>query len=677
MADKDDLEKSADCVTDQERDFAQNALTEFQRGNYGASLQNINKLDCRASDIKVIHNKSVVEYCKSDLKKTDNFLKSLKSLYVQFDLDIKKLDDVDQCIPFYNHVVVLFHKREYAEAIRIMEGVYKFVEPMDESLAMQVGLLLIELHICTRQLNKAISFISYFENQLFNINPLNVKQGEKLLKQSEKEPKENKKVAQVSNAATEEFKKKLVAYKARCFLMTHALGSARKEIQALFGQNKTSLAAQFLKANLEYLQGNYNEAIEILNNIQTDNLTYSESAESALVMQYNNLGAIHHAMGKPNLACHYYQKALKADIAFQQNSKKDSGDKPLYMLTASKYHELMYNLGISMLHAGRPQNAFDCLIIAVRRFHRNSRLWLRLAECCIQVHKESNEIDFDIQKKQKEMVIEVIGAKKQQKIVLTKNLSKDKKYSAETQSYAVPVPTLEFASLCLRNAYLLLPSDTVTSPVPLLLMPVVTPPTTPPPSPGPAPSTPLSPSSVAALRNAILAASAYVSLCLGDYLLALEYAQNLLTQPRLSGVHRLLAHLYAAEALVLLDRISDALDHLNPENVKDMSLEFTTDEGSSEEGQAIKTNPPAKWFPSNLASAHAVMQYNIAVCKTLRGQLDQAAALLKQIWQGRSSNCKVPALIIMLVLYIELQLGHADVARSLIKQYSLQCRMNG
>lgn len=51
------------------------------------------------------------------------------------------------------------------------------------------------------------------------------------------------------------------------------------------------------------------------------------------------------------------------------------------------------------------------------------------------------------------------------------------------------------------------------------------------------------------------------------------------------------------------------------------------------------------------------MQYNIAVCKTLKGQLDQAASLLKQIWQARGPNCKVPAHIIMLVLYIELQLG--------------------
>lgn len=68
-----------------------------------------------------------------------------------------------------------------------------------------------------------------------------------------------------------------------------------------------------------------------------------------------------------------------------------------------------------------------------------------------------------------------------------------------------------------------------------------------------------------------------------------------------------------------------------------------------------------EWFPTNLDSAHAVMQYNIAVCKTLRGQLDQAAALLKQIWQGRGPTCKVPALIIMLVLYIELQLGESDL----------------
>jgi hypothetical protein len=34
----------------------------------------------------------------------------------------------------------------------------------------------------------------------------------------------------------------------------------------------------------------------------------------------------------------------------------------------------------------------------------------------------------------------------------------------------------------------------------------------------------------------------------------------------------MLGHLYAAEALVLLDKISDAIGHLNPEHVKELTL---------------------------------------------------------------------------------------------------------
>ncbi|XP_025833467.1 uncharacterized protein LOC112905384 isoform X1 [Agrilus planipennis] len=57
-----------------------------------------------------------------------------------------------------------------------------------------------------------------------------------------------------------------------------------------------------------------------------------------------------------------------------------------------------------------------------------------------------------------------------------------------------------------------------------------------------------------------------------------------------------------------------------------------------------------------MESIQSVLQYNIAVCKTVRGQLDQASTLLKKVWQGQGPNCRVPAHIIMLVLYIELQL---------------------
>lgn len=41
---------------------------------------------------------------------------------------------------------------------------------------------------------------------------------------------------------------------------------------------------------------------------------------------------------------------------------------------------------------------------------------------------------------------------------------------------------------------------------------------------------------------------------------------------------RFLGHLYAAEALISLDRISDAITHLNPENICDVSMGLLTSE---------------------------------------------------------------------------------------------------
>jgi len=61
---------------------------------------------------------------------------------------------------------------------------------------------------------------------------------------------------------------------------------------------------------------------------------------------------------------------------------------PLHIIGASIKTELMFNLGISLLHARKPEEAFDCLIEAVQTYHMNPRLWLRLAECCIMTHKK-------------------------------------------------------------------------------------------------------------------------------------------------------------------------------------------------------------------------------------------------------------------------------------------------
>lgn len=54
--------------------------------------------------------------------------------------------------------------------------------------------------------------------------------------------------------------------------------------------------------------------------------------------------------------------------------------------------------------------------------------------------------------------------------------------------------------------------------------------------------------------------------------MALEYAETLLREPRLPGAHRTLAHLYAAEALLLLNLTTEAIEHLNPDHVLDLEI---------------------------------------------------------------------------------------------------------
>ncbi|KAJ9588355.1 hypothetical protein L9F63_018281 [Diploptera punctata] len=694
MAEKEgDTEKTkveatpAPVISDQEKDWAQTALADFTRGSYGTCLQNLTKLEAaRPQDTKVLHNKAIAEYYKSDLKKTDQFRKNMNIVCSQAHVNIDNtdsLEDVEYCVIYYNQAVLLYHLKQYGKALTIMEKIFSFIEPMEESLAHRVCLLLIELHLCMYQPDKILALIAYIENQ-FVVSTDSVISTEKDIKPLEKEHKEKKPVT--GDAATDTFRLKLLQYRARCYLMTHALKACKREMKSVITGGGPTLGSVLLKGNLEYQRGNFRKAIKVINSIPPSNLPFKDVGECPAVLYYNNMGCIHHYMGKPHLACFYLQKAFhENDCAMKSLPKPEPAEpysgRPLFTLGSNKNYELMYNLGVTLLHAGRPIQAFDCLTEAVQVYHMNPRLWLRLAECCVMAHKADNESDFNIHARRKDLVQGVVGTGTHRKIILTPQLSRDTKYSCEGVSYAIPVATVEFASLCLRNALLLLPDCQPDEPV-------VLPPTDTPDGPNiprtpgthyvyAAPSNPLDWHEVASLRCSVLAMSAYVALCLGDYILALDHAQMLLVQPALSGVHRMLGHLYAAEALVLLDKISDAIEHLNPDHVKELSLVYPPPEKDVDREKvdgAEHHKPLRAWFPNTLPTARAVMQYNLAVAFAIRGELDKAGETLKQVWMSKSPGCDVPIHVIMLALYIELQLGHADISRNIVKQHSPQYR---
>ncbi|XP_043498543.1 CCR4-NOT transcription complex subunit 10 isoform X2 [Polistes fuscatus] len=635
-------------ITEQERELAQNALFEFQKGSYTSCLNYLNKLETlRPKDLKVMHNKVVVEYYKSDLKKTELMRKSLNAICGQMsttDLG-DAIDDVEKCVMRYNQAVLLYHTGQYTAALQIMNRLFAYIEPMEESLAHKVCSLLIELHIITEQPDAALLLINYIESQFISTDNSKIASVDKEgVMKVVKEQKEQKKDS--NDIVTDLFKMKLLKYKARIYLLTHQLKLCKREWKTLVSLGTpVNISTLCLKANLEYLKGNHKKAIKLLNSLATETLDFKSCGKFSAVLYYNNMACVHLAMGKPNLACFYLRQALYENkTAVESVQVKDTE--------------------------------------AAQRLHNSPKLWLRMAECCIYCHKPTNESDFNIPKRRRDLVQKVIGSGIHRKIILTSSLSKDTKYHTDGLSYAMPQTTLEFALLCLKNASFLLPNvselnlSMTTIPNPQTVSLALT------------PGHNLNSQNSALISQAmriealnlkinVLAASAYVSLCLGDYVVALEHAKALLSLNKVPGAYKMLGNLYAAESLIFMDKINEAIEYLNPETIQDLNTFVSIPEIQDKDKDKIEEvvlKPVKAWYPTTVATGVAIFRYNLAVAYAIRGELDKSGETLKQVWLSKGIDCDVPIHVIMLALYIELQLGHADVSKSIIKQHCPQYR---
>uniref|UniRef100_A0A673MZK3 CCR4-NOT transcription complex subunit 10 n=1 Tax=Sinocyclocheilus rhinocerous TaxID=307959 RepID=A0A673MZK3_9TELE len=502
-------------------------------------------------------------------------------------------------------------------------------------------------------------------------------------------------------AMVEAAKSKMHQYKVRAYIQMKSLKACKREIKSVMNTSGNSAPSLFLKSNFEYLRGNYRKAVKLLNSSNiAEHPGPLKTGECVRCMFWNNLGCIHFAMGKHNLGLFYFKKALQendhicaqlGDGSNGQAAKKFTGI-PMCALLANKRYELLYNCGIQLLHIGRPLAAFECLMEAVQVYHSNPRLWLRLAECCITANKGSSEQETKGLPSKKGIVQAVVGQGYHRKIVLASQSTQNTIYS-EGQSAAIPVASMEFAAICLRNALLLLSehqqhdskpdngskscsqsgsteSSSETSDACSgktqegdKFIPA-------------APSSPLIKQEVENLRCSILACSAYVALALGDNLMALNHAEKLLHQTKLSGSLKFLGHLYAAEALISLDRISDAIAHLNPENVTDVSLGVSSseqdqgsDKGDLEPAESSGKQTPL-CYPSSVSSARATMLFNLGSAYCLRSEYEKARKCLHQAASVVNTK-EIPPEAILLGVYLELQNGNTQLALQIIKRNQL------
>nr|XP_017202256.2 CCR4-NOT transcription complex subunit 10 isoform X3 [Oryctolagus cuniculus] len=605
------------------------------------------------------------------------------------------LDDVENSVLYYNQAVVLYHLRQHTEAISVGEKLYQFIEPFEEKFAQAVCFLLVDLYILTYQAEKALHLLAVLEKMISQGN--NNKNGKNETGNNTSKDGSNHKAE--SGAVIEAAKSKIHQYKVRAYIQMKSLKACKREIKSVMNTAGNSAPSLFLKSNFEYLRGNYRKAVKLLNSSNiAEHPGFMKTGECLRCMFWNNLGCIHFAMSKHNLGIFYFKKALQENdnvCAQLSAGSADPGRKfsgrPMCTLLTNKRYELLYNCGIQLLHIGRPLAAFECLIEAVQVYHANPRLWLRLAECCIAANKGTSEQETKGLPSKKGIVQSIVGQGYHRKIVLASQSIQNTVYN-DGQSSAIPVASMEFAAICLRNALLLLPeeqqdpkqengsknssqlggttessdsSETCSSkshdgdkfiPAP--------------------PSSPLRKQELENLKCSILACSAYVALALGDNLMALNHADKLLQQPKLSGSLKFLGHLYAAEALISLDRISDAITHLNPENVTDVSLGISSneqdqgsDKGENEPMESSGKRAP-QCYPSSVNSARTVMLFNLGSAYCLRSEYDKARKCLHQA-ASMIHPKEVPPEAILLAVYLELQNGNTQLALQIIKRNQL------
>ncbi|KAL3060738.1 CCR4-NOT transcription complex subunit 10 isoform X1 [Trematomus bernacchii] len=683
---------SSPGVTDQEKEMAASAYEAYLSGKYDESLKHLETLqELNKEDYKIAMNKAVVEFYKSSQTTTGTLKQTLMAMKNQVHTsaeDIDGLDDVENSWLYYNQAIIHYHMRQYSDAIAIGERLYQFLEPF-EKFAQAVCFLLVDLYLLTFQPEKALHLLAVLDKLSTTGSSKNGK-GESSNKDGANQKAE-------FTAMMEAAKSKMHQYKVRAYIQMKSSKACKREIKSVMNTAGNSAPSLFLKSNFEYLRGNYRKAVKLLNSSNiAEHPGPIKTGECVRCMFWNNLGCIHFAMGKHNLGIFYFKKALQendhtcAQLGDGSNAqaKKFTGI-PMCALLANKRYELLYNCGIQLLHIGRPLAAFECLMEAVQVYHSNPRLWLRLAECCISANKGSEQESKGLPCK-KGIVQSIVGQGYHRKIILASQSTQNTIYS-EGQSAAIPVASMEFAAIGLRNALLLLPehqqdaktengskicsqagstesgseiSDACSGKGPEADKFLSA-----------APSSPLRKQEVENLRCSILACSAYVALALGDNLMALNHAEKLLHQTKVSGSLKFLGHLYAAEALISLDRISDAIGHLNPENVSDVSmgvLSSEQDQGSDKGEEPVESSGKQTplCYPSSVTSARAMMLFNLGSAYCLRSEYEKARKCLHQA-ASMVNTKEIPPEAILLAVYLELQNGNTQLALQIIKRNQL------
>ncbi|XP_013879726.1 CCR4-NOT transcription complex subunit 10 [Austrofundulus limnaeus] len=154
-------------MTDQEKEMAASAYEAFAAGRYVESLKYLEALqELSKGDYKMVRNKAVAEFFRTGQTTTGTLKQTLMAIRNRLHTsaeDADGLDDVENCLLYYNQAIIHYHMRQYSEAISIGEKLYQFLEPFEEKFAQAVCFLLVDLYLLTFQPEKVLHLLAVLD----------------------------------------------------------------------------------------------------------------------------------------------------------------------------------------------------------------------------------------------------------------------------------------------------------------------------------------------------------------------------------------------------------------------------------------------------------------------------------------------------------------------------------
>lgn len=350
-------------------------------------------------------NKSVSEYFKNDFKQFRRVINGITGLDERGYDDIGEISDLPA---YYNHALLLFHERKYQNALKVIKAVLTDIDSLDEKLLQKAGLLGVNLYLETNNYKAADELLNILNVKFGGIckEILNVVDEEDVYTDTEKLN------AEKPDNPMEDFR--------RVFRLTMNRSNMLNG-KVVVIPNRETAEYCILQAHKYYLGHDYQMAAkEMAKSFKNEPITMLKQGEDQNVCIANNMGLIHFNVRHFALAARFFQKSLKFDqTGCDEVTKSLKNQLPLYCVGATKRTEILYNLGLSLLHLERPKHAFECFLVPLQSYQNNPRLWLRLAESCIMVHRQALK-----ETEPKNIVTGVIGSGIHRKYILSPATSK-------------------------------------------------------------------------------------------------------------------------------------------------------------------------------------------------------------------------------------------------------------